>query len=286
MASIHPTAVVDSQAEIASDVSIGPFCVIEAGVTIEKGCQIASHAVVKTGTSMGENNVVSEGAVLGGRPQHLQAGERVGMLRVGSNNSIRENVTIHSAVKEGDWTIVGDANLIMVNAHIGHDCRIGSNTIIANNAMISGHVVVEDRVYISGAAGIHQFCRIGQLAMVGGQSHIRRDVPPYVMLDGQSSHVVGLNVIGLRRAGFNDEDIVQLKEAYRYIYRSGLSWADILKGLPTEFPDGPAAVYHDFLRRGKRGIMQDRRGPVRSTIRIFPSDDEAAEQKENVRTAS
>jgi UDP-N-acetylglucosamine acyltransferase len=285
MASIHPTAVVEPRARIASDVSIGPLCVIEANVTIERGCRIASHAIIKSGTSLGQNNTISEGAVLGGRPQHLQAGERVGRLQIGSGNTVRENTTIHAAVKEDDWTIVGDNNLIMVNAHIGHDCRIGSNTIIANNAMIAGHVVVEDRVYISGAAGIHQFCRIGQLAMVGGQSHIRRDVLPYVMLDGQTSHVVGLNVIGLRRAGFSDKDILQLKAAYRYIYRSGLPWNEILEGLPSEFPDGPASVYHEFLRRGKRGIMQDRRGPVRSTLRIFPNDDEAAEADKNVRTA-
>jgi UDP-N-acetylglucosamine acyltransferase len=282
---IHPTAVVDSRAEIAEDVAIGPFSVVESDVTIEPGCRIASHAVIRQGTSLGENNTVSEGAVLGGAPQHLRAGERVGQLKIGSHNIIRENVTLHCAVNPGDWTIVGDSNLIMVNAHIAHDCRVGNNTIITNNAMVAGHVLIEDRAYISGAVGIHQFCRIGRLAMVGGQAHVNRDVLPYVTVDGRSSDVVGLNLIGLRRSGFDDQDIAQLKAAYRLIYRSGLTWNEILEQLKQQFTDGPAAIYYDFLRRGKRGILQDRRGPVRSTIKIF-ADDEANESSSNVRSAS
>jgi UDP-N-acetylglucosamine acyltransferase len=285
VANIHPSAVIDPQADIASDVSIGPFCVVEGDVAIGQGCRLASHTVVKKGTSLGENNVVFEGAVLGGRPQHMHAGELVGRLQIGSGNTIRENATIHCGVREIDWTIVGDNNLIMVNAHIGHDCRIGSNAIITNNAMIAGHVVVDDRAYISGAVGIHQFCHIGKLAMVGGQAHINRDVLPYVTVDGQSSHVVGLNLIGLKRNGFSEHDITQLKAAYRLIYRSGLTWAEILVELRKEFSDGPASVYCEFLQRGKRGIMQDRRGPVRSTLRIFPGE-ELEQSPSNVRTAS
>ena len=285
MTNIHPTAVVDSQADIAEDVAIGAFSVIESDVKIEPGCRIASHAVIKSGTWLGENNVVSEGAVLGGSPQHLRAGECIGRIKIGNNNTIRENATLHCAVKEGDWTIVGDDNLIMVNVHIAHDCRVGNNTIITNNCMLAGHVQIEDRAYISGAVGVHQFCRVGRLSMVGGQSHVNRDILPYVMVDGRSSTVVGLNLIGLRRGGFDDKGITQLKAAYRLIYRSGLTWNEILVQLKQEFTEGPAAIYYDFLRRGKRGILQDRRGPVRSTIKIFPSE-EQEDSSSSVRTAS
>jgi UDP-N-acetylglucosamine acyltransferase len=215
----------------------------------------------------------------------MHAGECIGRLQIGSGNTIRENATVHGGVRETDWTLVGDDNLIMVNAHIGHDCRIGNRTIITNNAMVAGHVVVEDRAYVSGAVGIHQFCRVGQLAMVGGQAHINRDVLPYVTVDGRTSHVVGLNLIGLKRSGFTDRDIAQLKAAYRLIYRSGLTWAEILKELRSEFTEGPASQYYEFLQRGKRGIMQERRGPVRSTLKIFPGGD-VEQSATNVRTAS
>lgn len=284
MAHIHPTAVVDSRSEIANNVSIGPFCVIEAGVVIEEGCQLASHVVVKTGTSLGKNNTVSESAILGGRPQHLRAGTRVGKLRIGEGNLIREHVTIHSGLGEEDATVVGNQNLIMVNTHVAHDCIIGSHTVLTNNVMIAGHVSIGDRAYLSGAAGIHQFCRIGTLAMVGGQAHLNRDVPPYVTIDGLSSHVVGLNMIGLRRSGFRDDDLRQLKAAYRVIYRSGLDWNQVLATLQRNFNKGPAAVFYEFLKPSRRGIMQERRGPGRAPIRLF-KDAETTEAAASVRDA-
>lgn len=284
MASIHPTAVVDPRSEIASDVSIGPFCVVEAETVIEEGCRLASHAVIKTGTWLGKNNDISEAAILGGRPQHLKAPPKVGKLRIGEGNLIREHVTIHCGLGEEDWTVVGNHNLIMVNAHVAHDCHVGDHTVLTNNVMIAGHVSVGDRAYVSGAVGIHQFCRIGTLAMVGGQAHLNRDVPPYVTIDGLSSHVVGLNVIGLRRNGFRDEDIQQLKAAYRVIYRSGMDWREVLATLQRDFSDGPAAAFYEFLSQTRRGIMQERRGPGRGPIRLF-KDAEIAEAAAAVRHA-
>ncbi|MCH5377340.1 MAG: hypothetical protein JJ992_25540, partial [Planctomycetes bacterium] len=168
--------------------------------------------------------------------------------------------------------VVGDQNLIMVNAHIAHDCHVGNNVILANNVMIAGHVIIESRAYISGAAGVHQFCRIGQLAMVGGQAHLTQDVPPFVTVDGLTSEVVGLNRVGLRRNGFSDVDFQDLKAAYRLIYRSGLAWSDLLARLEDEFASGPAAAYLEFFRNVKRGIVRERRGLSKSTIRIFPED--------------
>ena len=269
---IHPTAVIDPRSRVGADVTIGPFCVIEPDVVIGDGCRLASHVVIKSGTTLGRDNQVFEGAVLGGRPQHLAAGGVVGGLCIGDGNIIRENATIHAGLKPGDRTVLGDGNMIMVNAHIGHDCWVGDRTIITNNAMIAGHVHIESRAYISGAAGIHQFCRVGQLAMVGAQAHISQDIPPFVTIDGLSSTVVGLNLIGLRRNGYRQEDILELKAAYRVIYRSGGSFEEILATLRHRFPSGPAAAYYDFLKQSKRGYVRERRGPARATIKLFTGE--------------
>ena len=204
--------------------------------------------------------------MLGGRPQHIARHDQWGHLRIGSRNMIRENVTIHRAMSPDSATVVGDDNLIMVNAHVAHDCRVGSHTIITNNVMLAGHVTVGDYAYLSGGVGVHQFCRIGSHCMVGGQSHINKDVPPYVTVDGQSTRVVGLNVIGLKRRGFTPEEILQLKQAYRIIYRQGLTWEQVLETLSATFTSGPAADFYPFLRVGQRGFILERRTPVDATI--------------------
>lgn len=271
---IHPLAVVDSAAIIGDDVQIGPLSVIEGDVVIGEGCHISANVVIKRGTTLGPGNTVHEGAVLGGLPQHVSVPERPGRLVIGTGNTIRENATFHLAMAEDGETVIGDSNLFMVNAHVAHDCRIGSHTIFTNNSMLAGHVTVGDRAFISGAAGVHQFCRIGTLAMVGGQARVNKDVPPFVMLDGLSSHVVGLNSIGLRRAGFTSDEIVQLKQAYRIIYRSGLCWNEILQTLAAEFPEGVAAQYHPFLSTTTRGIMSERRLPPGAVVRLR-EDEEA-----------
>lgn len=241
---------------------------VEGDVVIGEGCRILHHVVIKNGTTLGPGNTVCEGAVLGGLPQHVNVPERPGRLVVGAGNMIRENVTFHRAMTEDTETVVGDNNLFMVNTHVAHDCRVGNHTIFANNSMLAGHVTVGDRAYLSGAAAAHQFCRIGTLAMVGGQAHVNKDVPPFVTLDGLSSYVVGLNTVGLRRAGFSSEDIRQLKLAYRVIYRSGLSWNDTLQKLQEEFREGCAAQFHQFLSTTTRGIMPERRLPPGAVVRL------------------
>jgi UDP-N-acetylglucosamine acyltransferase len=246
-------------------------------VTIESGCRLASRVVVKSGTRLGPGNQVFEGAVLGGLPQHVHVPERPGKVLIGAGNTIRENVTIHRALEEEDTTIIGDNNLLMVNVHIAHDCRVGNNTIFANNAMLAGHVTVGDRAYVSGAVAVHQFCRIGSLAMVGGQSHIVKDVPPYVTVDGLSSYVVGLNQIGLRRAGYSAAEVRRLKEAYRVIYRSGLTWNEILARLRDEFADGAPALFYQFLSTTTRGILCERRLPPGATLKLRQETGEEAD---------
>jgi len=223
---------------------------------------------IKRGATLGPNNRVFDGAVLGGLPQHVHIPEQPGRVIIGSGNVIRENVTIHRALVSDHATIVGDNCLLMVNIHVAHDCHIGNHVIVANNALLAGHVVVADRAYISGAVGVHQFCRIGTLAMVGGQAHMTQDVPPYVTVDGLSSLVVGLNKVGLRRAGYDQAAIQELMAAYRVIYRSGLRWAEILEQLRTQFPVGPAALFYEFLSTTARGIASERRAPPGATIKL------------------
>jgi UDP-N-acetylglucosamine acyltransferase len=266
--SIHPTAVVSPSAQIGPNVEIGPFCIIESDVTIGSGCTIEGRATIKEKTILGDNNHVAEGAILGGLPQHIHAPENPGRVVIGSNNMIRENVTIHRALLTDHDTIIGDHCLLMVNIHVAHDCHLGNYVIVTNNAMLAGHVHVADRAYVSGAAGIHQFCRVGTLAMVGGQAHLVQDVPPYVTVDGLSSLVVGLNKIGLRRAGYKQDAIQEIMAAYRVIYRSGLRWVEILEQLRTKFPTGPAAEFYEFLSTTARGIVSERRAPPGATIKL------------------
>jgi UDP-N-acetylglucosamine acyltransferase len=272
--SIHPLAVISPSANIGPGVKIGPYCVIEPNVTIGPDCILENHVIIKEGTTLGAQNRVSEGAVLGGLPQHVHVPEHPGKVIIGSGNTFRENVTIHRALDEHRNTIIGDNCLLMVNAHVAHDCQIGNNVILTNNAMLAGHITVGDKAYLSGAVGVHQFCRIGTLAMVGGQAHISQDVPPFVTVDGMSSLIVGLNKVGLRRSGYDQAKIQQLKDAYRVIYRSGLMWKEILEILRTEFAYGPAALFYEFLSTTKRGIVSERRMPPNATLKIQPREAE------------
>jgi UDP-N-acetylglucosamine acyltransferase len=192
---IHPLAVVSPQAQIGRDVRIGPFAIVEDDVVIEDGCRLAGHAVVKSGTRMGPNNVVCESVVIGGLPQHVRCPEKIGGVEIGQGNTFREFVTVNRAVKTEVPTTIGDGNYMMANVHVAHDCHVGNNIIMANGCMLGGHVTVDDRSFLSGAVAVHQFCRIGRMAMVGGHARVVRDVPPFVTIDGISGDVVGLNLV-------------------------------------------------------------------------------------------
>ena len=271
--SIHPLIAGQSASRSRSQCPDWSLVDCRSGAAIGSGCILESHVVIKSGTTLGENCRVFDGAILGGMPQHVHMPEKPGTVVIGSHNAIRENVTIHRALESDHQTVIGDHCLLMANAHVAHDCRLGNNVILTNNAMLAGHVTVADRAYISGAAGVHQFCRVGELAMVGGQAHIVKDVPPFVTVDGQSSYVVGLNQIGLRRAGCDVRAIEQLKAAYRVIYRSGLMWAEILERLKEEFREGLAADFYPFLAATKRGIIPERRLPPGATIKLQAAEE-------------
>jgi UDP-N-acetylglucosamine acyltransferase len=272
--SIHPLAVVSPHAEIGTNVRIGPFCVVEAGVVLGDGCHLAGRVTVKSGTVLGRDNLVLEGCVLGGMPQHIHMPEHPGVTEIADGNVLRENVTVHRALEAGHATRIGSRCLLMVGAHVAHDCTVGDGVIMTNGSMLGGHVDVADKAYISGGVAVHQFCRVGRLAMVGGLSRVVRDVPPFVTLDGGTAMVVGLNKVGLRRAGFTTSDFADLKAAYRVIYRSGLMWQEMLDTLRLEFPTGPAAEFLTFFMGGKRGFVQERRTPPGAIVRLVRDDAE------------
>jgi UDP-N-acetylglucosamine acyltransferase len=277
---IHPLALVAPSARLGDGVQIGPFSVVEDNVTIGPECVLEGHVVIKNGTTLGEKNHLFEGAVVGGIPQHTNVPQQLGRVVVGSGNTIRENVTIHKAMQPDHNTVIGDHCLLMCNAHVAHDCHLGDHVILTNNVMLAGHVTVGSRAFLSGGAGVHQFCRVGRLAMVGGLAHISRDVPPFVTIDGQSSYVVGLNQVGLKRAGYDAKSIARLKEAYRVIYRSGLIWKEILAALQEQFHDEAAAEFLPFLASSKRGIIPERRMPPGATIRIHTVEDQEAQTRQ------
>lgn len=277
MPSIHPLSVISPRAQIAAGVEIGPFCVVEDDVILGAGCKLASSAVVKSGVTLGERNEIGEGTVLGGAPQHATLpGE--GRLTIGHGNKFREHVTVHRSLKAGTATTIGDNNLLMACSHVAHDCRIGNHVVMVNNVMLAGHVHIGDRTILAGAVGIHQHCRIGRLVMIGGQAALKKDVPPFVMVDNDTSLIVGLNLVGLRRAGFTRQEMQDLKEAYRLIYRSGLGWEEIQLRLAQQFPAGPAAEFHEFFAGGTRGFTPARR-EAESAAPTLKLLDEVEEQR-------
>lgn len=274
--SIHPLANVSPEARLGVGVKIGAFASVEADVELGDHCIVASGAVLKSGVKAGEQNEFCEHAVIGGAPQHAGRPQHIGRVVIGDNNVFREYVTIHRALKPETATTVGNGNYVMASAHVGHDCTIGNHAIFANGALLGGHVSVSDRAFVSGAVAVHQFCRVGRLAMVGGHARLVQDMPPFMLLDGQSGCIVGLNIVGLRRSGHSSEDIASLKAAYRLIYRRGLPWKDVLDTLRAEFTTGPVPHLCEFLSSGTRGFVQERRAPPAATLRLRVPDEDAA----------
>jgi UDP-N-acetylglucosamine acyltransferase len=271
---IHPTAIVSDSAQLGANVLIGPFCIVEPGVKLGDRTRLVGQVTIKTGTTLGCDNTVCEGAVIGGLPQHLRAPERIGGVIIGDRNTIREHVTIHRAMHEGHDTTIGNDCLIMVGAHIAHDGQIGDRVILTNGVMLGGHVQVGDRACLGGNAAVHQFCRIGRLAMVGGCTKVVQDLPPFVLTDGGTALIVGLNRVGLQRAGLTRAEMLELKAAYRLIYREGLTFDEMVRTLENRFESGVASEFAAFFRSGTRGFIQERRSPPKVALRIHPAVDD------------
>jgi UDP-N-acetylglucosamine acyltransferase len=253
---IHPTAIVADGAKLADDVVIGPFSIISAESDIGAGCRIGAYAILEHRVVLGEGTSVGHGAILGGSPQALgfDSARRDTGVRIGRNNTIREYVTINRATQENMDTLVGDGNFLMIGCHVGHDCRIGNRAIVANNALLAGHVCVDDSAFLGGGSVFHQFVKVGSLAMAQGDSGFSKNIPPYLVASRLNT-VVGLNAIGLRRAGFSSEVRLQLKRAFRLLYQSGLNVSQALEAAAGEIWCPEAKIFFDFVRAAKkRGI--------------------------------
>lgn len=281
---IHPTAYVDPTAELGQGVEIGPFSLVEAHAQLGDGCRLAARATVKSGVRMGVENQVAEGAVIGGLPQHATPPGPPGAVEIGDRNLFRENATVHRAMYEAGATTIGSDCMLMVNAHVAHDCVLEDHVVLTNNVMLGGHVSVGSRAFLGGGTAVHQHCRVGRIAMVGGMARVTQDILPFVTIDGGSGAVVGLNRVGLRRAGMSREEIAQVKEAYRLIYRSGRSFEERLAMLSESFQEGPAAELEPFLRDTSRGYARERRSPPGGTIRVIEDGLDTAAAKTDKRT--
>jgi UDP-N-acetylglucosamine acyltransferase len=243
MAEVHPTALVDRQAELAPDVSVGPYCVVGPRVRLGRGVRLESHVVVEGRTTIGDGCRVFPFACLGHRPQDLKYQGEETELVIGRNNQIREHVTMHPGTAGGGGvTRVGDGGLFMAAIHVAHDCRIGDRVIMANNATLGGHVEVQDDAILGGVCAIHQFVRIGRQAMVGGLAAVENDVIPYGLVLGNRAWLDGLNVVGLKRRGVPREELQELRSAYRLLFAGEGAFADRLEQVAERFADQPRVM--------------------------------------------
>jgi len=254
---IHPLAIVSAKAKLAAGVTVGPFSMISDNVAIGSNTKVGAHCVIEGNTTIGKNCEIFTGSVIGSRPQDLKfKGEEV-FLEIGNNNIIREYCTLNPGTQEGSKTIIGDNNLFMAYAHVAHDCHVGSGCILANNATLAGHVAIEDMVVIGGIAAIHQFVRVGRLAIVGGCSKVVQDIPPFSTCDGHPARVYGLNLIGLRRKGVSRESIKKLDQAFKIIFNSGLSVKHAVEKVEKELEKSQELTYLvNFAKNSERGLTR------------------------------
>jgi UDP-N-acetylglucosamine acyltransferase len=254
---IHPTAIIHPKAQLGSNCQVGPYCVIGEHVTLGGNCRLYSHVVIDGHTALGRGNEIFPFAALGLKTQDLKWQGGVTHLRIGDDNVFREGVTIHSATKDGDATVVGSNNLFLTNVHIAHDCRLGNHIIMSGFAGLAGHVVVEDYATLGGYTAVHQFCRIGTLSMTGGCSRIPQDVTPFTIVEGNPAVARAVNKIGLERAGLTGEAQAALRAAYKIIFREDLSTANALAKVEAELPALPEVKHLvQFIRTSERGICK------------------------------
>jgi UDP-N-acetylglucosamine acyltransferase len=253
---VAPTARVDPDALIGPQTVVGEYCVVESDVVVGAFCRLEPYVYLKRWTTLGDHNEISAGTVLGTDPLDKNfTGER-SYLRIGHRNRIREHYTISRGTQPESETVIGDDNYIMTSGHIAHNCRIGNQTVIASCALVAGHVVVEDQAFISGGVGIHQYSRIGRLAMIGGLIRVNSDVPPFFLYGGYKVTPKGINLVGMKRAGFSAEDIAAIKQAYRLLYRSGLRLEEALQRIEAEVPTEHTLHLVRFVRASRRGICR------------------------------
>jgi UDP-N-acetylglucosamine acyltransferase len=257
MSKIHPTALISSQATLGNNIEVGPYAIINDDVEIGENCTIGPHANIYNGARIGDRVKIFQGASVANLPQDLKYANEETYLYIGNNSVIREFATLHKGTVATGKTTIGANCLLMAYTHVAHDCRIGNNVIVSNASQIAGHVNIEDTVIIGGISAIHQFGKIGQHSMLGGGSMANADVPPYCLTSGYPARFMGLNIVGLRRRNFSDDDINSIKDAYKIIYQSGLVFSKALEELKDKYSDHPLVKnIIQFIEKSDRGIIR------------------------------
>lgn len=253
---IHPTAIIHPEARIGANVRVGPYAVIDAGVDLGADCVVGPHVYLTGATKIGRGNAFHASCVIGDAPQDLKYKDEPTGLRIGDHNVFREHVTLHRSNKLAEDTVIGSNNLFMATAHVAHNCIVGDHVILANGAMLGGHATVQDRAFISGNCLVHQFCRVGMLAIMQGGSAISKDLPPFTVARGDNG-ICGLNTIGLRRAGFSAEERLELKKLYHALFRHGRAMRSALAEAQKNFSSRGARLMLAFVAEAKRGVCAD-----------------------------
>jgi UDP-N-acetylglucosamine acyltransferase len=253
---IHPTAIISSSAKLGANVRVGAFAVIDADVELGADCLVGPHAYLTGVTKIGSGNQFHAGCVIGDAPQDLKYQDEPTRVVIGDHNFFREHVTVNRATKPEDATVIGSNNFIMANVHVAHNCVLGNHVIIANGALLAGHVTVQDRAFISGNCLIHQFTRIGTLAIMQGGAGVGQDLPPFTIATGVNT-ICGLNVIGLRRAGFSADERLELKKLYHALFRSGKNFREAMAAAQEKFSSAGAKTVLEFVAAAKRGVCSD-----------------------------
>ncbi len=256
---IHPTAIVDSKAELDQGVKIGPYCIIGPNTKIGKKTKISASAIIEEWTEIGEECAISQGVIIGTAPQDTEFENKISFVKIGARNLIREYTTIHRGSKEGSSTLIGNDNFFMAYSHIAHNCLIEDGVVIANAGTLAGYVTVEKKVMIGGLSAVHQYVKVGAYSIIGGCSKVVKDIPPYTKADGHPARLWGLNSVGLKRANFSLETRNLLRIAYKTLFRSSLNTTQALGKIENELEANPE-IQHlcQFIRNSKRGICKER----------------------------
>jgi UDP-N-acetylglucosamine acyltransferase len=254
---IHPTAIVHPEAKLGANCIVGPYCILGEHVELGDGCHLHAHVVIDGHTKLGQANEVYPFACLGLKTQDLKWTGGVTRVEIGDHNTLREGVTVHSATDDGGVTRIGSHNNFLAYAHVAHDCTVGNNVVMSNVATLAGHVTVEDLAIVGGLTAVHQFCRIGRLAMVGGCSRVLRDIPPFLLAEGSPAVPRTINKVGMERNGVSEEAQTALRQAYKILHREGLTNANALERIERELPPLPEVQHFvSFVRASERGVAR------------------------------
>jgi UDP-N-acetylglucosamine acyltransferase len=270
-AMIHPTALIHPNAKLDATVRVGPFAVIDEGVELGPHCVVGPHVHLTGRTRIGAHNRFHAGCVIGDAPQDLKYRDEPTGLRIGDDNLFREHVTVHRSNKAGEVTVIGSHNFLMSHSHVAHNCALGDHVIVANGALLGGHVIVQDRAFLSGNCLVHQFVRVGTLALMQGGAAISKDLPPFTVAL-RDNEMCGLNIVGLRRAGFGAEQRLELKQLYHFLFREGRKLQAALAEAGRRFTTPAARTLIEFVAASQRGVCADVGGG-----RVAAEDEDGAE---------